>query len=217
MDGELDVHQTFDLKLTCQLTCLPLDLFDHWARQAVRGNDTSGIARVDAGFFDVLHHAADQSPRAVAQAIDVHFNGGFEELVDQDGLVRRGFESLKHIAAEGFLVVDDFHGPAAENIAGADEHGIADSSGRVDRLRQIEGDAVGRLFQLQAIHQALEALAILGQVDAVNAGPNDGSAGRFQRLRQIERRLAAELHDQSFRLHPVADIEHVLGGQRFEE
>src|SRR5207245_1132697 len=78
-------------------------------------------------------------------------------------------------------------------------------------------DAVSRLFQLQAIHQALKALAILGEVDAVNAGPNDGSAGRFQCLRQIERRLPTELHDQSFRLHAIADIEHVLGGQRFEE
>ena len=37
------------------------------------------------------------------------------------------------------------------------------------------------------------------------------------RPRQVQRRLTAELHDQPFRLHHVADVQHVFGGQRLEE
>ena len=45
--------------------------------------------------------------------------------------------------------------------------------------------------------------------------------GRFQRLRELERRLAAELHDDARARVPAAlldphDLDHVLGGQRLE-
>ena len=43
----------------------------------------------------------------------------------------------------------------------------------------------------------LEPLAVLGQVDGVGRGAEDRHAGLLQRLGQLQRRLAAELHDHA--------------------
>src|SRR3546814_10909744 len=52
------------------------------------------------------------------------------------------------------------------------------------------------------------------------SGAEDRDAGLFQRLRELERRLAAELDDHpdqfALRLFDVQDFQHVLGRQRFE-
>src|SRR6516165_2719669 len=59
LDRKLDVHQSFYLKFTGQFTCLHFDFFHDLGWQAVRRNDTSGIAGMNAGFFDMLHDTAD--------------------------------------------------------------------------------------------------------------------------------------------------------------
>ena len=52
-------------------------------------------------------------------------------------------------------------------------------------------------FSLQLVEQALEAVAVLGEVDGVGRGAEDRHVGRFQRARELQRRLAAELHDHA--------------------
>jgi hypothetical protein len=47
------------------------------------------------------------------------------------------------------------------------------------------------------LHQLAKAFAILGDVNRIDTGANDRSAGRFQCLGEVERRLAAELHDDA--------------------
>ena len=93
-DGELHVHQALDVQLAGQLARLAFDLLDHAGRQAVRRDDAGRVARVDAGLLDVLHDAADERARAVAEAIDVHLDGRLQELVDQDRLARRHLHGL---------------------------------------------------------------------------------------------------------------------------
>ena len=92
-------------------------------------------------------------------------------------------------------VVHDLHGAAAEHVAGADHHRIADALG--DRLGFLgrAGDAVLRLAQAEPVQQVLEAFAVLGDVDRVGAGAEDGNLLARQRLRQFQRRLPAVLHD----------------------
>ena len=48
--------------------------------------------------------------------------------------------------------------------------------------------------------QLLEALAVLGEVDGVGRGAEDRDAGGLERLGELERRLAAELHDHAQKL-----------------
>ena len=62
----------------------------------------------------------------------------------------------------------------------------------------------------------LEALAVLGHVDHVGRGADDRHAVLLEVARELQRRLAAVLHDHAPRLLDVHDLEHVLERQRLE-
>jgi len=55
---------------------------------------------VDAGLFDVLHHAADQHALAIGQAVDVDFNRIIEEMVEQHRGVVADLHGLAHVTLE---------------------------------------------------------------------------------------------------------------------
>jgi hypothetical protein len=55
--------------------------------------------------------------------------------------------------------------------------------------------AAGRLRDAEVPQQLIEALPVLGQIDRVRRGAENVDAGFLQRQRQLQRRLAAELHD----------------------
>ena len=59
-----------------------------------------------------------------------------------------------------------------------------------------------------------------GQIDRVRGGAEDRHVGLFQRTREFQRRLAAELHDHAMQRAVGAfggdDLEHVFGRQRLE-
>ena len=83
------------------------------------------------------------------------------------------------------------------------------------------GDAAFGLRQLQLVDQRLEPVAVFGKIDGVGRRAEDRHAGLFQRARELQRRLAAELHDHALDA-PVGafradDLEHVFGRQRLEE
>ena len=75
--------------------------------------------------------------------------------------------------------MDDFHGAPAEDIAGAHQHRVADELGHLERFVE-GGDArAGRLRDAQLGEESLEAAAVLGQVDGLGAGADDGHAGAW--------------------------------------
>ncbi len=112
--------------------------------------------------------------------------------------------------------MDDFHGAAAQHVGRAHHQRVAHFLRRGQGLLLRAGGGVGRLAQVQLLHQLLEALAVFGQVDRIRAGADDRRPRLFQRLRQLQRRLAAELHDHALGLFEVDDFHHVLEGQRLE-
>ena len=77
------------------------------------------------------------------------------------------------------------------------------------------GDAALRLAQLELVEQLLEAVAVLGEIDRVGRGAEDRHLGLLQRLGELQRRLAAELHDHAMQRAVLSlgvdDLEHVLG------
>ena len=217
LDGELDVHQAADVQRLGQRVGLLLEPRDDLGRQAERRDGAGGVARVDARLLDVLHDAADDCPGAVADGVDVDLAGVLEELVDQDGVLGAGLDRLGHVPRQARLVVDDLHGAAAEDEAGPDDDRVADPLGDPPRLVVVGRRVAGRLSQAEPVDDQAEPLAVLGQVDALGAGADDRHAGRLQRPRQVQRRLAAELDDHPDRPDPLADVEHVLDRQRLEE
>ncbi len=76
------------------------------------------------------------------------------------------------------------------------------------------------MLKTVAVEQPLEAITVLGQVDGVGRGTDDGNTGVFQGAGQFKRRLAAKLDDDAeqltFRCLQAGDLDNMLGGQRFE-
>ena len=52
-------------------------------------------------------------------------------------------------------------------------------------------------LEAELVEQPLEAVAVLGEVDRVGRRAEDRHAGLLQRLGELQRRLAAELHDDA--------------------
>jgi hypothetical protein len=76
--------------------------------------------------------------------------------------------------------------------------------------------AVARLGNLQFVEQAAETAAVLGEVDRFGCCTDDWYTVAFQFLRKIERRLSAELDDDTLRLFAVDDGQHIFERERFE-
>ena len=116
--------------------------------------------------------------------------------------------------------MDDLHGPAAEHVGRPDQHRKADALGHRARLLGRGRGAVLGLIEPGLGEQLLEPAPVLGQVDGVRRGAEDRDFRGLERVRQLERRLAAELHDHAEQaaagLLDAGDLDHVLGGQRLE-
>ena len=173
-----------------------------------------------AGFLDMLQHAGHEHRVAIGDRIHVNLDGVTQISIDQHWRTAGNHHGFADIGFKLRQRVDNLHGAAAEHIGRAHQHRITDG------LRHAHGffcrtrDAVVRLFQTEFGDQRRKPLTIFGQIDAVRAGAQDRNAGILQRLRQLQRGLAAQLHDHAHKfavLHfGVEDFQHVLGGQRFE-
>ena len=172
---------------------------------------------MNARLLDVLHDAGHDDLLAVGDGVHVDLRGVFQETVDQHRLSLGHDEGGGHVAIELGDVVADFHGPAAEHETRPHQDGKTDLGHFHPGLRHVPRDAAGRLLQAQPVQDVLELLAVLGVLDRVDAGADDGHAGVAQGPGQIERRLPAKLHDHAVRLDAIANVQHVLGRQRLEK
>ena len=220
LDRELDVHQPADLEPVREQFGLALDLGDDRGRQAVRRDRAGAVARMDAGFLDMLQHAGNDDLPAVADRIDIDLDRVAQILVDQNRRLGRNLDLVGDIVVELLGAVDDFHRPPAEHVARPRQHRIADPRGDRDRLVAAARHAVGGLFEAELVDEAGKAFAVFGEVDRIGAGAEDRDALGLELAREIERRLAAELDDDAdefaVALFDMEDFEHVLDRQRFE-
>ena len=77
--------------------------------------------------------------------------------------------------------------------------------------------AVRRLVEAELVEHLLEKFAVLGALDRFDRGADDRHAVGLETGGEIERRLPAELDDDAVGLLAMADVEHVLEGERLEE
>ncbi len=153
---------------------------------------------MDAGFLDVLHDADDEGVLAVAQAVDIDFDGVGQIAVEQQrilaehgvdlpGLVVRvtrldvGRHQLgqgaEQIVRELAFLADDLHRAAAEHVGRAHHQRQAEIGRDEARLLDRIGDAVLRLLEVELVQQALEAVAVLGEIDGIGRGAEDRHVG----------------------------------------
>ena len=181
---------------------------------------------MNAGRFDVLHQPTDQhGAAAIGEGIHIHLDGVFQVLIDQHRVIGFHLHGLHHVAIELLLVVHHLHGAAAKHIAGPHHHRIANPLGHRPRFGLTAGQAVAGLADLELAQDRLELLPVFGAVDRFRGGaPQAGARGQpgrggkpaQQRYRQLEGRLATELHDHPFGPLGFDHIEHVLEGERLE-
>ena len=152
---------------------------------------------MDPGLLDMLEDAGDRDLLAVADRVDVDLDRVAQIAVDQHRRCARHLHRGGDIMVELLGPVDDLHRPPAEHVGRPQQHRIADPLGDRDRLVAAAGDAVGGLLQAQLVDQLGEALAVLGQVDAVGRGAEDRDARRLQLGGELERGLPAELDDHA--------------------
>ena len=171
---------------------------------------------MDPGLLDVLHDGADHHLPAIADGVDIHLDGGAQETIQQHRRFRRHFHGVAHVAQQVFLAIDDLHGPSTQYIGGSHHQRIADGAGGLDGRIDAAHGGIVRLQQAQLLDHLLEALPVLGPVDGIGAGADDGHTLGLQGPGQLQRGLAAELHDDAHGFLQGDDFQHILQGDRFE-
>ena len=182
-----------------------------------RGDHAGRVARVDAGLLDVFHDRADDRGFAIADAIDIDFGRVVEEAVDKHRALGRCGDCLAHVAGEFVVRINDHHCAAAEHEGGADEHRIADAVGDGESLGLVGGGTGVGLLELELVEQGGEKFAVLGEFDRLRRSADDWHAVAFEIGGEVQRRLAAKLHDHAEGFFLVANVERVFERQRFEE
>jgi hypothetical protein len=110
----------------------------------------------------------------------------------------------------------DPHRAPAEDVRRADEHGEADALCDALRLCRRLRHPPRRHADAEIVGEAPEALAVLREVDCPERRAEYPDARVLERLRELQRRLPAELDDDTFRLLAPADGEHGCGVERLE-
>src|SRR4051812_11395006 len=82
---------------------------------------------MDTGLLDVLHDAGDIDGLVVGDAVDINLDSIVQVAVDEHWVVAGYAHRFAHVAVQAGAVIDDFHRPPTEHVAGADHHGIADA------------------------------------------------------------------------------------------
>ncbi len=171
-----------------------------------RREDARRVARVDAGALDVLDDRRDPTVRTVAEHVDVQLERTCEEAVDE-----RGALELELLRA-----ARDAHAPAAEDVRGADEDGVAGLAGEGASLGRGLRIDPGRRAQPELRQQRAEAPAVLGEVDRPERVAEQRHARVGEAGGEAERRLPPERDDDAERTLERDDVEHALERDRLQ-
>ena len=215
VNDKLNVEQAHDADAKTQTAGVVEDLVLDGLRDAEGGIDTDRVARVDAGALDVLHDAGNEDVGAVADGVDLDLLAR-DIAVDQNRAVLVDLDRRLEVAAQCGLVGDDLHRAAAEDVARAHQHRIADAGSGGDAVLDVGYRTAHRLRDLQLLHDLLEGVAVFGALDGGTVGADQLDAALLERLSQVDGRLPAQRGDDTDRLLEADDVHDVLDGQRLE-
>ena len=213
-DSVLHIHQTGDMQLAGKAAGVVHHGIDLGLSQVLCRVDADGVAGVHAGALHLLHDAGDQEVLAVADG--VHFALGAQNvLIQQHGVIHvHMLGDDAHVLNDVCLGVSHDHVLTAQHVGGAHQHRQADLIGSGQRLVQIEHSAARCAGNLAALQQLVEALTVLGFIDGICRGAQNGQTDLVHVLCQLDGGLAAELHHAGVRLFGGNDVVHALRVQR---
>ena len=169
-----------------------------------------------AGALHLLHDAGDQEVFAVADGVHLAL-GTHDVLIQQHRVIHVNvLGDNAHVLDDIRLVVGHDHVLTAQHIGGTHQHRQTDLLGSGQSLVQIEHGAARSAGDVAALQQLVKALAVLGLVDGVRRGAQNGQTDLVHVLSQLDGGLSAELHHAGIRLFGGNDIVHALRVQRVE-
>ena len=196
---------------------------------------------MDAGLLDVLHDAGDEDVLAVGERIDVDLDRVGQVAVDEERVLaehRVDLPGLVVRVARLDVVGTSSAACRAGSRRAAPRRGRSPSRGR--RARRTGGSPAGSRGRRRSAAPARPSRRCRSpaacrpslsssfwkrsrsSARSITSGevPRIGTFGLLQRAGELQRRLAAELHDDAEQrpasLLDADDLEHVLGGQRLE-
>ena len=193
-DHILDVHQALDLKLESDARGVVHDGVNFGFGEGQAGVYRHGIAAVNAGALHMLHDAGYEHILAVAHGVHLDL-AALEILVDEHAPAHTHFECVGHVAHELGGVLHNLHRPAAKHVAGTHEHGVAYALRDIERLFEVADGCAGWVGYARSRKELLEQVAVGCDVDGARGRAEYGHPHAVKSLRQVDSRLAAELHD----------------------
>ena len=85
-------------------------------------------------------------------------------------------EDVLHVGAHILIVVGDDHVLAADDVAGTQQHRVAQLVGGVEGLVHAQNTPALGTLDVEALQQLVKALPVLGHIDGLGAGAQDGDA-----------------------------------------
>jgi hypothetical protein len=217
LDRELDVHQADDLQLARQRVGRTAGPFASMAGASVCGGITiaaspectpaNSMCSSMPPITEVSPSLMQSTSSSIASSRNLSISTGLPGITSN---------TCAHDRLELVLAVEDEHAAAAQHERRPHQHRVTDLGRRADRLGFRQGDAIRRLPELHLVEHRREELPVLRDLDALRRGADDVDAVRLQRAGEIQRRLAAELHDGADAALLLVDFQHVLERQRLE-
>jgi hypothetical protein len=162
-DVKLDIHQPLHLEGPPDTQGVIHQRVHLSLREAQGGIDSDGIAAVDPCPFNMLHYPGDEYALAIGDRIHLALLP-LQVFVNENGVLGVHLYGGAHISQQFLGVVDDFHGPAPQDIAWADQDRVAYSC-RYLQSPLPRGDPGPRgLGDTQPAEEILKPPAVLCQV-----------------------------------------------------
>ena len=118
--------------------------------------------------------------------------------------------------AQLLLIGHNLHGPAAQNKAGAHQHGIPDLPGSSDTVLNAGNGLTLWLGDVQGEQQLFKGVPVFRLFNGGAVGANDGYTPVGQRLGQVDGSLTAKGRDNALGLFQLHHVHHVLHRQRLK-
>ena len=189
--------------------------------QGLAGRDDDGVAGVDADGVKVLHVAdRDDVALGVTHDLVLDFLPAGNALLYEDLMDRGQAQTVCGNFVQLLAVLADAAAGAAHREGGADDDGVADDLGKVQRVVQIFHNFRRDDGLVQLLHRVLEQLAVLGTVNRVGLAGQQADAAAVQKSaagqlhRQVQAHLAAQVRQDGVGLLLLDDALDDLGGQR---
>jgi hypothetical protein len=204
---DLHVEGTGDLPGLSNLVGNDLDTLDGILRELGRGKNKRSITRVDTSVFDVLTDGVDKDLAVVSDSVDINLAGTFDELSNNDRVVRADFRGGVKLLLELGLRADDSHGSTGQDVRGSDENRVTDSVGELLSLSVGGEFAPGRLVNIDRVENRRELLTVFGLVDVLGVCTENLGLAAFLKLKSdVLRELTPDRDDDTRSSFEFVDI-----------